>query len=52
VEGALPKPTHFPAQGGQLVLGPDGFFDGVAFDPDALENYIKNSPFYGALHNN
>lgn len=51
VEGALKVPTHIPALGGQLVLGPDGFFDGVAFDPDALENYVEASPFYGALHN-
>ncbi len=50
VEGALLSPTHVPAQGGQLVLGPDGFFDGVAFDPDALQSYIEASPFYDALH--
>jgi two-component system, oxyanion-binding sensor len=50
VEGALQLPTHIPAQGGQLVLGPDGFFDGVQFDPDVLHEYIETSPFYGALH--
>lgn len=50
VEGALQAPIHIPAQGGQLVLGPDGFFDGVAFDPDRLESYIEASPFYGAMH--
>jgi two-component system, oxyanion-binding sensor len=50
VEGALLRPTAVPAQGGPLMLGPDGFFDGVAFDPDALENYVANSAFYGAMH--
>lgn len=51
VEGALNVATHIPAQGGQLVLGPDGFFDGVEFDPDRLKDYVEASPFYGALHN-
>jgi two-component system, oxyanion-binding sensor len=51
VEGALTDSTHVPAQGGHLVLGPDGFFDGVKFDPDRLADYIKASPFHGALHN-
>jgi two-component system, oxyanion-binding sensor len=50
VEGALIKPAHVSAQGGKLVMGPDGFFDGVAFDPDRLDEYITASPFYGALH--
>jgi two-component system, oxyanion-binding sensor len=50
VEGALQTPTHIPAQGGQLVLGPDGFFDGFKFDPDRLEDYVKASPFYDAMH--
>jgi two-component system, oxyanion-binding sensor len=51
VEGALTAPTHVPAQGGDLVLGPDGFFDGVKFDPDRLADYVRASPFHGALHN-
>jgi two-component system, oxyanion-binding sensor len=51
VEGALTVATHVPAQGGHLVLGPDGFFDGVKFDPDKLADYVSASPFYGALHN-
>jgi two-component system, oxyanion-binding sensor len=52
VEGALSRAAHVPAQGGPLVLGPDGFFDGVKFDPDHLANYISSSPFHGAMHNN
>ncbi len=51
VEGALVEATHVPAQGGDLILGPDGFFDGVKFDPDTLADYVSASPFYGALHN-
>ncbi len=30
----------------------DGFFDDVEFDPDGLENYVKQSAFFGAVHNN
>jgi two-component system, oxyanion-binding sensor len=52
VEGALSVPTVVPAQGGQLLLGPDGFFDGVPFDPDQLQNYVAASAFYGAMHKN
>jgi two-component system, oxyanion-binding sensor len=51
VEGALTEATYVPAQGGHLILGPDGFFDGVKFDPDKLADYIRASPFHGALHN-
>ncbi len=51
VEGALSQAAHVPAHGGSLVLGPDGFFDGVKFDPDHLADYISSSPFYGAVHN-
>ncbi|WP_119270998.1 CmpA/NrtA family ABC transporter substrate-binding protein [Taklimakanibacter deserti] len=46
IEGALTERTHLPAARGQLVLGPDGFFDGVIFDPDRVEDYIA------ALHKN
>lgn len=46
IEGALGERTHLPAAQGQLVLGPDGFFDGVIFDPDRIEDYIA------ALHKN
>jgi two-component system, oxyanion-binding sensor len=50
VEGALEKPTQVSAQGGKLVIGPDGFFDGIAFDPDKLDDYVKASPYYVAMH--
>ena len=40
VEGALTMPTAVASRHGQLVLGPDGFFDGVRFDPDQLEAYL------------
>jgi NitT/TauT family transport system ATP-binding protein len=51
VEGALSETTYMPAAGGRIALGPDGFFDGVIFDPSRLRSYIESSPFYGALHN-
>lgn len=51
IEGALTERTHLPAARGQLVLGPDGFFDGVIFDPDRLEDYIAASKIHTALHN-
>jgi two-component system, oxyanion-binding sensor len=50
VEGALVSATFVPALGGRLLLGPDGFFDGVAFDPDGLQDYVRSSAFYGAMH--
>jgi two-component system, oxyanion-binding sensor len=49
VEGDLTVPTHLPAHGGKLLMGPDGFFDGVRFDPDRLDEYLDVSPF-AALH--
>lgn len=42
VEGALPSPTPVGSAGASLVLGPDGFFDGKVFDPDALDTYLKS----------
>jgi NitT/TauT family transport system ATP-binding protein len=51
VEGALRETLYVPAAGGRIALGPDGFFDGVIFDPDRVDGYIASSPFYGALHN-
>lgn len=50
VEGALATTTFVPASGGPLPLGPDGFFDGVIFDPDLIEDYVATSSIYGALH--
>lgn len=40
VEGALATQTPVGAVGGALSLGPDGFFDGATFDPEALGRYI------------
>jgi two-component system, oxyanion-binding sensor len=40
VEGALTAPTPVGSAGANLVLGPDGFFDGGRFDPDDIEAYI------------
>lgn len=42
VEGALAEVTALGAQGGRLMLGPDGFFDGAQFDPEALDLYIAS----------
>ena len=42
VEGALPSPTPVGSAGASLVLGPDGFFDGKVFDPDALDAYVRS----------
>ncbi|WP_119388209.1 CmpA/NrtA family ABC transporter substrate-binding protein [Taklimakanibacter lacteus] len=52
IEGALSERTHLPASRGQLVLGPDGFFDGVIFDPDRIEDYIAAAGIHAALHKN
>ena len=42
IEGALSVPTPVGATRGQLVLGPDGFFDGRIFDPDKLVEYCDS----------
>jgi two-component system, oxyanion-binding sensor len=44
VEGALKIPTVLPSQGGNLTMGPDGFFDGKIFDPDQIESYLASFP--------
>jgi NitT/TauT family transport system ATP-binding protein len=41
VEGLLTAPTEVPSTSATLVIGPDGFFDGVPFDPDQVEAYIE-----------
>lgn len=41
VEGALTAPTPVGSAGGNLLLGPDGFFDGKIFDPDRVDEYLK-----------
>jgi NitT/TauT family transport system ATP-binding protein len=40
VEGALTRPTPVGVTRGTMHLGPDGFFDGRAFDPELLDRYI------------
>jgi ABC-type nitrate/sulfonate/bicarbonate transport system substrate-binding protein len=40
VEGALTAPTPVGSAGGNLMLGPDGFFDGEIFDPDRVADYL------------
>ena len=40
VEGALTAATPVGSAGASLVLGPDGFFDGRIFDPDAIDAYV------------
>jgi len=42
VEGALTETVPVGASKGELLLGPDGFFDGKSFDPDAIESYIRS----------
>lgn len=42
VEGALTIETPVASRRGRLTLGPDGFFDGMLFDPDAMEDYIRS----------
>lgn len=41
VEGALTAPTPVGASAAGLVLGPDGFFDGLIFDPLDIDSYIE-----------
>jgi ABC-type nitrate/sulfonate/bicarbonate transport system substrate-binding protein len=41
VEGALSAATPVGSAGASLMLGPDGFFDGVTFDPDEVSAYIE-----------
>lgn len=40
VEGALTRPTPVGSRRGTMTLGPDGFFDGRRFDPDAIDAYL------------
>lgn len=42
VEGALASATAVGASKGDLMLGPDGFFDGEIFDPEHLNSYINS----------
>lgn len=40
VEGALAEPLAIGAPKGAITLGPDRFFDGRAFDPDRIADYL------------
>jgi ABC-type nitrate/sulfonate/bicarbonate transport system substrate-binding protein len=40
VEGAVATPLSIGAPKGAITLGPDRFFDGRAFDPDRMEDYL------------
>ena len=40
VEGSLAAPLQIGAPRGAITLGPDRFFDGRAFDPDRIEDYV------------
>jgi two-component system, oxyanion-binding sensor len=51
VEGALAGTTYMPASGGSIALGPDGFFDGISFDPAELSGYLALLAKNDALHN-
>lgn len=42
VEGALAKPLVVGSRNGALTLGADRFFDGRAFDPNAVEDYVAS----------
>ncbi|VWX53823.1 ABC transporter substrate-binding protein [Novosphingobium sp. 9U] len=44
VEGSLMQRTAVSTQQGAMVLEPNRFFDGVAFDPAHLEDYLKSLP--------
>lgn len=41
VEGTLTRPTPVASRSGRMILGPDGFFDGLLFDPDEIESYLS-----------
>ncbi len=40
VEGALTREVPVGTTAGRLSLGPDGFFDGMIFDPDKADAYV------------
>ncbi|HUG62555.1 MAG TPA: nitrate transporter, partial [Methylomirabilota bacterium] len=40
VEGALTHSVPAGSSGGDLMLGPDGFFDSAVFDPEEVEEYV------------
>lgn len=42
VEGALQSPSAVGSSHSKLFLGPDGFFDGAIFDPDRIDDYLRD----------
>jgi NitT/TauT family transport system ATP-binding protein len=42
VEGALQAPLAIGVRKGSITLGPDRFFDGRAFDPDRIADYVAS----------
>ena len=40
IEGTLTQPTPVASRSGRMILGPDGFFDGLLFDPDDVDGYL------------
>jgi NitT/TauT family transport system ATP-binding protein len=49
VEGALERATPVGSSGASLTLGPDGFFDGSRFDPDAIDAYIAGQKITASI---
>lgn len=47
VEGTLTMETPVATANGRLFLGPDGFFDGMVFDPDHIEDYLNSFAIRG-----
>ncbi|HWV59553.1 MAG TPA: nitrate transporter, partial [Sphingopyxis sp.] len=44
LEGGLAEPIGAGSTQGRLTLGSDRFFDGRAFDPDDIEDYLAELP--------
>jgi ABC-type nitrate/sulfonate/bicarbonate transport system substrate-binding protein len=42
IDGARIKAGEIQALGGTLIMGPDRFFDGQVFDPEALDAYLSS----------
>lgn len=43
LEGALTTPMPVGAHRGDLTLGPDRFFDGRIFDPERIEDFLRDA---------
>jgi two-component system, oxyanion-binding sensor len=50
IEGMLQETTFVPSSGGPIALGPDGFFDGIVFDPADIKTYLQTLGSNIALH--